>query len=84
MPAGFLEEADGSKSATRLVAVLCGGSMMVIGLAVAFVLVWVALHPSDREGLAGMFGALSAILGALAGGAWGALRERNTDAVIEP
>jgi hypothetical protein len=74
---GFLEEAPGVKSATRLVATLCGASIALIGVAVAFALIYAVMQPDGRDGLTGIFGTVAGIIAALGGGAWGALRERT-------
>ena len=67
---GFFEESPGVKSSTRLLGMLLVSGCLVL-TAVAAV---VALQHQTAT-----VAALSTPIGALAGGAWGALRERNTE-----
>lgn len=74
---GFLEESPGVRSSARLAALAAIGACCLLTLAVAFAIIYVTIHPKDRESIAGLFGTTAAIIGALGGTAWGALRERT-------
>lgn len=67
---GFLEESAGVRSMTRLCALL-----MVVGcLGIVAAIVWVALKRPDAQSV---ITALGVPLVPLAGGVWGALKERS-------
>jgi hypothetical protein len=68
---GFLEEAPGVQSAARLIAVLLTFGCLTLTFA-AVVAVF-----RDGEHAAAVIAALGAPIAALAGGAWGAMRERK-------
>lgn len=67
----FFEESAGVASSSRLIAAGFCGSALLLAVAAA----WVAVR-GDANG-AGVIAALGAPMTALAGGAWGALRERS-------
>ena len=69
---GFLEEAPGVQSAARLIAVLLTFGCLALTLS-AIVAVF-----RGGEHAAATIAALGAPIAALAGGAWGAMRERKT------
>lgn len=105
-PIGFLEEAPDVQSAARLAALLAILTTAVVGVAVAFVIVYVAIFPQTchltqtevsaetsievilamkgimkevcaTRDIAGPLASIAAILAALGGSAWGALKERS-------
>lgn len=68
---GFTEEAPGVRSATRLTALLLVAGCLLLTLAAALA-AW-----RSNEHSAGIIAGLAAPIAALAGGAWGAMRERS-------
>lgn len=71
-PTGFLEESPGVRSMTRLTAALLIAGVLVLVVAIAVVAV------RGGENAAGVIAAIGAPMLGLAGGIWGALRERYT------
>lgn len=75
---GFLEEAPGVKSMTRLTIAEMAALCALLVLTDSAVAVVGICFPERASAAAGIIAALTAPLAALAGGIWAALRERNT------
>jgi hypothetical protein len=80
-PTGFFEESPGVYSATRLVLIVLISVCALIGVACAFAIVYVAVHPESRDGMAGVFGTVAGIIGALGAAAWAQRREITQTAI---
>lgn len=78
---GYLEAGPGNKSSKRLAALMSTATACLVGVADVFAIVYGTVH-GNYDGIAAMLASSTAVIGALAGGAWAAFRESTrTDAL---
>lgn len=79
---GYLESGPGNKSSKRLAALLSTGTACLVGLADVFAIVYGTVH-KNFDGTAAVLASSTAVIGALAGGAWAAFRESTRTEALD-